>query len=112
MHVPQRSAVLCLVFAEQPLELRHPGAGGEGAGDIERKRVAVEQPLPSNVVANSAPASWARASSALLAPDQVAPRPPMTIGRSAWAIIAMISSTTPGSGRSSCARGIRSVDGM
>ena len=55
-------------------------------------------PLPSREVANSAPLASASASSASRAPEQIAPRPAMTIGRSASAIIATIWSTIAGSG--------------
>ena len=61
------------------------------------------RPLASRVVASSAPLFSASASSAALAPDQTAPRPPMTIGRSAPAIIATTSSTNAGSGITTCA---------
>src|SRR6266446_2197407 len=87
--------------------------GGEGAGDFESKRVAVEQPLAEQRRRQQrARLPWARDSSAPLARDHVAPRPPRTIGRSASATIATISSITAGSGRSTWARGIRSVDGV
>src|SRR5260221_5933356 len=44
------------------------------AGDVERDGLPSKRPLPSKVVASSAPDCSARASSAVFAPDQVAPR--------------------------------------
>ena len=85
---------------------------GEGAGDVERVGIAVEQALAEQRRRRQRAGLAASASSAWAAPDRMAPRPAIRIGFSASAIMSTTRSTIAGSGTGRCAAGARSEEGV
>ena len=86
---------------------------GEGAGDVERPGIAVEQALAEQRRRQQrARLLGQRLDAPGAAPERMTPRPASTIGFSASAIMSTTRSTIAGSGSGRCAIGTSSEEGV